>query len=147
MGSIGYFLSTFTRDYSFIRFFEKAHYYTGFSSYRPVPPISVGCISSYICRAGSHEKGEPDRYNQAMDKLIPHMSASMEGCFYGANDLAWGELCFGMCLWIWRGLPGEVEIIQCSPAGRAFEWQFGAVNWNGKRESRSEDGGNMILRL
>jgi LuxR family maltose regulon positive regulatory protein len=113
MGSIGYFLSTFTRDYSFIRFFERAHYYTAFSSYQPTPPISVGSVSSYICRAGSHEKGETDRYNRAIDEMIPHMAAAMGGCFYGANDLAWGELAF------FRGNLADAERFSLTALGKA----------------------------
>jgi LuxR family maltose regulon positive regulatory protein len=92
LGYTGMFLSTYSRDYSFVASFEKARDHAKRSGYQPRPPVSVFSISSYICRGNSPEKGELEKYIAALEKAVPCINISMNGATWGMDDLAWGEL-------------------------------------------------------
>jgi LuxR family maltose regulon positive regulatory protein len=94
LGFLGYLTCIQTRDYSYVQYFEKGYYYSRFSGHQLLPPVSVMNLGSYNCRVTSTEPGEMERYNDALDKMTVHISASMNGCGCGMNDLAWAELAF-----------------------------------------------------
>ena len=94
LGFLGYLTCIQTCDYNYVRYFERAHYYSLLSGYQPSPPITVMNLSSYACRAASTKPGEIERYNNALGKMVIHISASINGCGYGMDDLAWGEFNF-----------------------------------------------------
>jgi LuxR family maltose regulon positive regulatory protein len=91
MGFLGRITCIHTHDYSFTRYYEQGHYYAELSGYKPLIPAIMN-ISSYVCRAA--DPGEMDRYNEALCESVPHMAASMNGCAWGMDDLACGELAF-----------------------------------------------------
>jgi LuxR family maltose regulon positive regulatory protein len=93
-GFIGGLTSAYTGDYDYVRYFERARQYYEQNRYEMKPPMSVVCLTSYLCRPNSGEKGEMERYIQAISRGIPHVSVSMGGCAMGMDDLAWGELAF-----------------------------------------------------
>ena len=117
LGFIGFFTCIHTHDYSYVRYFERAHYYWGFSRYQPPPPVSISNIGSYNCRAVSTEAGEMERFNEAVGKMVLHITASMNGCGYGMDDLAWGELAF------FRGDMSRAEELLWKAIGKARECQ------------------------
>ena len=94
LGFLRYYTSFQTRDYSYTGFFEKAQYYATFSNHQVTPPMSVMSLGSYVCRVATTEAGEMERYIEAFSKMASCMTASMNGCGYGMDDLAWGELAF-----------------------------------------------------
>ena len=94
LGFLEYVTCIHTRDYSYVRHFERAHYYSEFSGYRPSPPVSVFNMGSYCCRAAGAEPGDMERFNEAAAKMVMHITESMNGCGCGMDDLARGELAF-----------------------------------------------------
>jgi LuxR family maltose regulon positive regulatory protein len=82
-----------TGQYDFPRYFEKAHDYYSRTPYETAG-LRVGGLGSYVCRVGSPEKGEPERFIQAIARAIPFLAASMGGCYYGMDDLARAEIAY-----------------------------------------------------
>ncbi|MDR0875854.1 MAG: LuxR C-terminal-related transcriptional regulator [Clostridiales Family XIII bacterium] len=80
--------------YDFSKHFEKGDEYFRKSNYKIKGAASSINLSPYICRIGKSDSGEPDRFIDALTKMIPFASHSMNGCMYGADDLARCELSF-----------------------------------------------------
>jgi LuxR family maltose regulon positive regulatory protein len=94
LGFIGMNTSSYTRDYDYVRYFEKARQYYDRNKFEIRPPISVIPLASYLCRVNSEEKGEIERYIDAISASIPHTSITFGGCALGMDDLCRGELAF-----------------------------------------------------
>jgi LuxR family maltose regulon positive regulatory protein len=94
LGFIGLLTSSYTRDYDYVRYFERAKQHYDQSHYETKPPVSVISLTSYLCRVNSEEKGEFERYIDAVTGAVPYLSVSMGGCALGMDDLARGELAF-----------------------------------------------------
>jgi LuxR family maltose regulon positive regulatory protein len=94
LGFIGMVTSSYTRDYGYVRYFERARQYYNQSPYEITPPISVMPLASYLCRVGSEEKEEMERYINTIAAAVPLVSVSIGGCALGMDDLARGELAF-----------------------------------------------------
>ncbi|MDR0452790.1 MAG: LuxR C-terminal-related transcriptional regulator [Treponema sp.] len=94
LGFVGHTTSPYTRDYDYIRYFEKARYYYDLSSFEAGPPMSVMPLSSYLCRVNSEDAGEMEKYIAAISAMIPHTSVSFGGCALGMDDICRGELAF-----------------------------------------------------
>jgi LuxR family maltose regulon positive regulatory protein len=86
--------SSYTRDYDYVHYFEKARHYYEFNRFEIQPPISVIPLSSYLCRVNTEEKGEMERYIEAISAVIPYTSVTFGGCALGMDDLCRGELAF-----------------------------------------------------
>jgi LuxR family maltose regulon positive regulatory protein len=84
--------SSYTRDYDYFHYFEKARYYYEFNKFVVGPPVSIIPLGSYICRPNSEEKGEMEKYIDAISASIPHTSVTFGGCALGMDDLCRGEL-------------------------------------------------------
>jgi LuxR family maltose regulon positive regulatory protein len=80
--------------YDFARHFEQGDAYYRKSNYMVRGAASSVNLSPYICRVGKPDAGEPDRFIDALAKAIPFAAHSMNGCMYGADDLARCELSF-----------------------------------------------------
>jgi LuxR family maltose regulon positive regulatory protein len=93
-GFIGMVTSSFTRDYDYVRYFEKARQYYELYPFETMPPLSVAPLGPCLCRVNSEEQGEMERYIAAISGMVPHLSVSMRGCTLGMDDLARGELAF-----------------------------------------------------
>ncbi|MDR1251830.1 MAG: LuxR C-terminal-related transcriptional regulator [Treponema sp.] len=94
MGFLGFLNCIYTHDYNYVRYFERAHYYSVISGYKTQPPLSIMNMTSYTCRTISTEAGEMERYIESLKGMALHMTASMSGCGYGLVDLAQTELAF-----------------------------------------------------
>ncbi|MDR0402228.1 MAG: helix-turn-helix transcriptional regulator, partial [Treponema sp.] len=94
LGFVGHTTSPYTRDYDYIRYFEKAQYYYDLNRFEVGPPMSVMPLSSYLCRVNSEEAGEIEKYIAAISAMIPHTSITFGGCALGMDDLCRGELAF-----------------------------------------------------
>jgi LuxR family maltose regulon positive regulatory protein len=94
LGFIGMNTSPYTRDYDYVRYFEKARYYYEMNRFEAGPPITMIHLSSYLCRVNSEEKGEIERYIAAISASVPLTSATFGGCGLGMDDLCRGELAF-----------------------------------------------------
>jgi LuxR family maltose regulon positive regulatory protein len=85
---------SYTRDYDYVHYFEKARQYYERNKFEIRPPISVIPLSSYVCRVNSEEKGEMEKYIAAISAAVPHTSVTFGGCALGMDDLCRGELAF-----------------------------------------------------
>ncbi|MDR2109884.1 MAG: LuxR C-terminal-related transcriptional regulator, partial [Spirochaetaceae bacterium] len=94
LGFIGMNTCSYTRDYDYVRYFEKARRYYDLNKFEIRPPISVIPLSSYLCRVNSEEEGEMEKYIEAISAGVPHMSVTFGGCGLGMDDLCRGELAF-----------------------------------------------------
>jgi LuxR family maltose regulon positive regulatory protein len=94
LGYIGLITSIYTGNFDMGHFFEKAAYHSRLSSYVSAPPVSVVSLSSYACRVRRPEKGEPERYIQALSAMVPDIAAAMGGMAWGMDDLARTELAY-----------------------------------------------------
>jgi LuxR family maltose regulon positive regulatory protein len=94
LGFIGMNTCSYTRDYDYVHYFEKARRYYELNKFEVRPPISVIPLSAYLCRVNSEEKGEMEKYIDAISAVIPHTSVTFGGCALGMDDLCRGELAF-----------------------------------------------------
>ncbi|MDR2136376.1 MAG: LuxR C-terminal-related transcriptional regulator [Treponema sp.] len=94
LGFIGMNTCSYTRDYDYVRYFEKARQYYELNKFEILPPISVIPLSAYLCRVNSEEQGEMERYIEAISAAVPHCSVTFGGCALGMDDLCRGELAF-----------------------------------------------------
>jgi LuxR family maltose regulon positive regulatory protein len=94
LGYIGIVTSIRTGDLNFARFFEKALSHSRLSGYVSTPPASVASLGSYVCRVQRPEKGEPERYIEALSAAIPPAADALGGWAWGIDDLARAELAF-----------------------------------------------------
>jgi LuxR family maltose regulon positive regulatory protein len=94
LGFTGVLTCTYTKDYDFVRFFKKAADYAKISKYEVKPPVSVLTLGSYVCRAGTAENGEMQKYNNTISEYVPHVSFSLGGCCYGLDELGAAEFAF-----------------------------------------------------
>jgi LuxR family maltose regulon positive regulatory protein len=94
LGFIGMNTCSYTRDYDYVHYFEKARQYYELNKFKIRPPISVIPLSSHLCRVNSEEKGEIEKYIAAISAAIPYTSVTFGGCALGMDDLCRGELAF-----------------------------------------------------
>jgi LuxR family maltose regulon positive regulatory protein len=94
MGLSGFVTCMHTRDYTYVRYFERAHYYYQQIDVKITGVITVVLLSSYICRVHSAERGEIEKFIAALETTVPLVVASYGGATYGMDDLAWAELAF-----------------------------------------------------
>jgi LuxR family maltose regulon positive regulatory protein len=94
LGFIGMNTCCYTRDYDYVRYFEKARQYYEFNKFEVRPPTSVIALGTYLCRPNSEEKGEMEKYIEAISASVPYISVTFGGCCLGMDDLCRAELAF-----------------------------------------------------
>jgi LuxR family maltose regulon positive regulatory protein len=120
LGFIGMNTCSYTRDYDYIHYFEKARQYYEFNKFETRSPITMIPLSSYLCRVNSEEKGEMEKYIEAISAVVPYASVTFGGCTLGMDDLCRGELAF------FRGNMSEAEqfLLQaCRDARRGNQYE------------------------
>jgi LuxR family maltose regulon positive regulatory protein len=93
LGFLGMLTSSYTRDYDYVRYFERAEDYYHQNPFEVKPPVSVMTLSSYVCRVNSEEAGEMEKYIAGISAITAY-APLMGGCTLGMDDLARGELFF-----------------------------------------------------
>jgi LuxR family maltose regulon positive regulatory protein len=117
LGFIRMMASPYTKDYNFTADFERCACHGGLSGGYAVPlPLSVLNIGSYICRVNSPEKGEIERYIDAVAAVAPLAMEPLGGMEWGADTLARTELAF------FRGDMAGAEQFALLTLQRAREW-------------------------
>jgi LuxR family maltose regulon positive regulatory protein len=94
LGFLSLLICVHTRRYDFPAYFEKAHGYYLQSDYRISGAVTSATLGPYVCRVGGGEKGEIEKYIEAITATIPHLTAAMNGCAYGQDDLARCEFAY-----------------------------------------------------
>jgi LuxR family maltose regulon positive regulatory protein len=91
LGLCGFYTSMYTRDYSFLSYFELAARGHDIPVRPTKPAASVAQVPFCVCRVYSHEKGEFEKCIDALDKMTPYLATFYNGCSWGLNDLARSE--------------------------------------------------------
>jgi LuxR family maltose regulon positive regulatory protein len=94
LGFVGMISCLYTHQYDFVHYFKKGHYYYHLSGHELHGPITSMNLGSYACWFGSTEKSDLESYLQAISTVVPYISASMNGCTYGMDDLIQAELTY-----------------------------------------------------
>ncbi|MDR1732603.1 MAG: LuxR C-terminal-related transcriptional regulator [Synergistaceae bacterium] len=89
-----YFRCMYKHEYEFWQYFKKSGDYYAKSSYVVQGPIRNLGLGTYACRIGSPKKGEIERFVEAVEASIPHVSVTMGGNMYGLDDLTRAEAAF-----------------------------------------------------
>jgi LuxR family maltose regulon positive regulatory protein len=84
----------YTYNDEFWRYFEKSDEYFLLSGHKVEGPIRNMGLGSHACRVGSPEKGHIEKFIEAVEASIPHVSNTMNGCMYGLDDLMKAELAY-----------------------------------------------------
>jgi LuxR family maltose regulon positive regulatory protein len=83
-----------TGVYDFAEYFQKADEYGRSIGFVPRGSMRVATVAPYILRIGREEKGEPEKYIQALTDAVPRVARLMDGCMAGLDDLARAELAY-----------------------------------------------------
>jgi LuxR family maltose regulon positive regulatory protein len=85
----------YTRDYDFVRWFERGRQYYLENPEPLQGPMSQSNIGSYVIQIGfPAEPGEIDAFMDSYSAAVPYASASMGGYLYGTDTLARAELAY-----------------------------------------------------
>jgi LuxR family maltose regulon positive regulatory protein len=113
LGFIRILASAHTGNYDFVSNFKKAAFHARYRERDFSPPLTVASLGPYVCRVNAAEKGEMEKYIEALVAAIPYLESAMKGCCYGMDELARGELAF------FRGDLSRAEECLLTAAGRA----------------------------
>jgi LuxR family maltose regulon positive regulatory protein len=94
LGFIGMVVSMHTRDYSYVPYFERGLFYDRLSNYPLSGLLTVFSASAFICRVSVPDRGEMEKYIEALAGMVRYVPESMGGLGWGLDDLARGELAF-----------------------------------------------------
>jgi LuxR family maltose regulon positive regulatory protein len=94
LGFSGFITCMHTRDYGYVRHYERSYGYYKINGREYPNLVSVAHLSSYACRVSSAERGEMERYIEASAEMVPYAAEIDGGIAYGMDDLAWAELAF-----------------------------------------------------
>jgi LuxR family maltose regulon positive regulatory protein len=86
--------STYTGEYEFSRFFQKADEYMKNCGIKAASTTINATILPYACVVGSNAKGEPERYIEEIARTIPYTVRTLGGCLYGSDDLTMSEVAY-----------------------------------------------------
>jgi LuxR family maltose regulon positive regulatory protein len=92
LGFLGILTCHITRNYDWVDYYEKAHYYHAQSGFIIRGPITISSPGSFVLMVKDPEKEEADRYIRAVSAAEPHAIASMSGCMAGISALSRSEL-------------------------------------------------------
>lgn len=93
LGLISLVTSFVTRTYEYKHLFKLA------SECLPGGSIVAGQdvhlnAGAYVCMIENHEKGELERFQEAISYTIPYLSSVMSGCAYGMDQLTMAEIAY-----------------------------------------------------
>jgi LuxR family maltose regulon positive regulatory protein len=94
LGIIGMITSLHTRDYSYVRWFEKGCYYFRLSGHTIPGPSTVFTLAPSQCRVSVPDRGEIEKSQEAMAEMARCLSEAVGGCGYGLDELGRGELAY-----------------------------------------------------
>ena len=82
----------YTDVYDFDVYCEIQRAYYDKSPYAAHGPVTNLSIGSYALLVGSNRVGAAEEYIEALSRAIPNLSYMLNGCLFGLDDLARGEL-------------------------------------------------------
>jgi LuxR family maltose regulon positive regulatory protein len=94
MGFTVLLMAPHTKRYDVEIYFRKAAHFASLCGLVLKGPVRSVGLSSYACWVKSEEKGEMEKYINALTAAIPYMVSAMNGCGYGLDDLAKAEFAY-----------------------------------------------------
>ncbi|MDR1977446.1 MAG: LuxR C-terminal-related transcriptional regulator [Synergistaceae bacterium] len=94
LGFINYFTLPWTDRCNFDVLLEKADYYYQLSPYNEFGPVTNISLDAWASKVGTARSGAMEEYVETLTRAIPHMVNILNGCMYGLDDLARGEMQF-----------------------------------------------------
>ncbi|MDR0629172.1 MAG: LuxR C-terminal-related transcriptional regulator [Treponema sp.] len=94
-GFWGLLTCIYTKHYDFAGYFKRAYesFYGSLIQYE-FKGSHIACLSSHICMVSGPEKRDTERYIAEITQAVPYISAVMQGCTYGMDDLTRAELAY-----------------------------------------------------
>jgi LuxR family maltose regulon positive regulatory protein len=95
--NMGFILSIYyteNGDFEFVSYFEKAAEYFDLAQSAPIKLKLSASILPFACTVGLKTKGEPERYIEAVTRMVPCTAQALDGCLYGADDLTSAEVAY-----------------------------------------------------
>ncbi|MDR1961161.1 MAG: hypothetical protein LBQ16_02630, partial [Gracilibacteraceae bacterium] len=80
--------------YDFDESMKKADYYFRLSPYDEYGPVTSITLNAWASKVGTARSGAMENFIGALARAIPHAATVLNGCMYGLDDLARGELLF-----------------------------------------------------
>ncbi|MDR2179542.1 MAG: LuxR C-terminal-related transcriptional regulator [Synergistaceae bacterium] len=93
-GVVKYLMAPRTDRYDFDEPLAKAAHYYKLSPYAECGAVTSVPLSALISKVGTTRSGAMEEYIDALTRLIPHVTEILDGCMFGLDDLARGELQF-----------------------------------------------------
>jgi LuxR family maltose regulon positive regulatory protein len=94
LGIADYLMAPNTDRYDFYLSLEKAYRYFNMSRDMEPGPVIKVALSALVSKVGTTRPGAMEEYLDAMTRFVPLMGSVLNGCMYGMDDLARGELLF-----------------------------------------------------
>jgi LuxR family maltose regulon positive regulatory protein len=94
LGSTRYQMLPYTDQCDFDTLLEKADYYHQLSPYMAYGSSNSISMNAFASKVGTARSGAMEEYIEALTRAVPYMVNILNGCMYGLDDLARGELLF-----------------------------------------------------
>jgi LuxR family maltose regulon positive regulatory protein len=94
LGSTRHLMLPYTDQCDFDALLEKANYYHQLSPYTEYGSFNSTSMNAWASKVGTTRSGAMEEYIEALTRAVPHMANILNGCMYGLDDLARGELLF-----------------------------------------------------
>jgi LuxR family maltose regulon positive regulatory protein len=94
LGITEYLMIPYTDHRDFDALLEKADEYYGLSPYPEFGPVTCISLDAWVSRVGVTRSGAMEEYIETLTRAIPHAASILNGCMFGLDDLARGELKF-----------------------------------------------------
>jgi LuxR family maltose regulon positive regulatory protein len=94
-GLLGLATCIYTKQYDFSWYFKQAYmsFYDSLIRHE-LKGSNMVCLSSYSCMVSGPEQEEMDQYLEEITRAVPYISAVLQGCTYGFDDLVRAELAY-----------------------------------------------------
>jgi LuxR family maltose regulon positive regulatory protein len=94
LGLAYYLMAPRADRYDFDAPIRKAYHYYSLSPYQEPDSLSGMKLSAIVSKVGTTRSGAMEEFIGALTRSIPHVANILNGCMYGMDDLAMGELQF-----------------------------------------------------
>ncbi|GHV48248.1 hypothetical protein FACS1894204_12400 [Synergistales bacterium] len=94
VGFAHYYNYLYAHDDEFWRYFQKSDEYFLLSKHTIEGPIRIFAVGACACRVGAPEKGHIEKFIEAVEKSIPYVSRTINGCMWGLDDLLKAETAY-----------------------------------------------------
>ncbi|MDR2780297.1 MAG: LuxR C-terminal-related transcriptional regulator [Synergistaceae bacterium] len=94
LGVVEYLTAPSTDRYDFYKPLEKAAHYYNLNPRHESGTVTNMTLSAIVSKVGTTRQGAMEEYIESLSRAAPLMASILDGCMYGLDDLARGELYF-----------------------------------------------------